>query len=101
MAISIIGMCLGLDVGPNEVRVFLTLKEEQKRGCHYFAEWDDNLQPVSLILGARCRTTDREIASATSGYSTPIKIVRTVLATDSFQVIPQPSRLGGGLPHSD
>ena len=71
----------------DEVRVFIELKEEQKRGCNYFADLDDNFQPVSLILGPRCRTTDREIASAISAYSTPIKIVRTMLAPDSFQVI--------------
>lgn len=71
----------------NKVRVFIKLKEEQKRGGYYFAELDDDFQPVSLILGPRCRTTDREIASATCGYSTPIKIVRTVLAPNSFQVI--------------
>jgi len=71
----------------NEVRVFLTLKDEQKRGCHYFAEFNDHIRPVSLILGPRCRTTDREIASATSGYATPITVVRTVLSSDSFEVV--------------
>jgi Protein of unknown function (DUF2971) len=71
----------------DEVRVFCELKNEQKRGCHYFAELDDNFRPVSLMLGPRCRTSDREIESATSGYSAPIRVVRTVLAPNSFQVI--------------
>jgi len=33
----------------DEVRVFIELKEEQKRGCHYFADLDDDFQPASLI----------------------------------------------------
>lgn len=71
----------------NEVRVFLELKEEQKRGRHYFAELDDDFQPVSLILGPRCRITDREIASAVTGYATPITVVRTTLSSNSFEVV--------------
>ncbi len=75
----------------NEIRVFLELKEEQRRGCHHFAALDDDFQPVSLILGPRCRTTAREIASATSGYSTPITVVRTALSSNSFEVVEAPS----------
>jgi hypothetical protein len=62
-------------------------RKNKSRGCRYFADLDEGFQPVSSILGPRCRTSEREIASATSGYSTPINIVRTVLAPDSFQVI--------------
>jgi hypothetical protein len=71
----------------DEVRVFIELKDEQKRGPHCFAELNDKFQPTSLILGPRCRTTDREITGAISGYPAPINVVRTVLASHSFQVI--------------
>ena len=74
----------------DEVRVFIQLMPEPKRDAMYFAELDHNFRPTTLILGPRCRTSDREVARAISGYPTPINVVRTVLASDTFQVIEAP-----------
>jgi hypothetical protein len=75
----------------NEVRMFVALKQEQKRGDLYFAELNQHIRPSTVILGPRCTTTEKEIkaAIAKGGYSTPITVVRTMLSPNSFQVIDQ------------
>jgi hypothetical protein len=73
----------------DEVRLFVVLKQEQKLGDLYFAELDDHIQPSTVILGARCTATEEDIKSAISKYSPPITVVRTMLSSNSFQVVEQ------------
>jgi hypothetical protein len=50
----------------NEVRLFIALKQEQKRGALYFAEFDEQIQPSTITLGPRCPIPPEEIDAAVS-----------------------------------
>jgi len=71
----------------NEVRAFVEMKPEQKQGSLYFAQFDEDIQPRTIVLGPRCSTLPEEIQAAISGYSPPITVERTMLSPDSFEVI--------------
>jgi hypothetical protein len=71
----------------NELRMFIAQKEEQKQGAFYFAEFDEQIQLRSIVLGARCTTPAKHIEMATAGYSPAITVVRAALSGKSFKVV--------------
>lgn len=71
----------------NEARIFLRLKEDQKKDNLYFAEFDENIRPSMIIVGARCPVAASKIGATTSKYAMPIKVVQAMLSPNSFEVI--------------
>jgi hypothetical protein len=72
-----------------ELRMCIALKDDQKKGARYFAEFDSHIQARTVIVGARCITPSKDIEAAIYGYSPAITVVRTMLSPDSFQIIDQ------------
>lgn len=74
-----------------EARILIALKREQKDGSFYFADFDYMLNPVEVLLGARCTKEDEEkLLYAVNRYAPALPVIRTTLATDSFRVIRMP-----------
>jgi DUF2971 family protein len=71
----------------DEARIFIRLKEDQKQGNLYFAEFDENIRPSMVIVGARCSLAASRIEAAISGYALRIKVVQAMLSPNSFEVI--------------
>jgi hypothetical protein len=71
----------------DEVRLFLDLREDQRRGDLYFADFDENIQLSQIILGPRCSITSSEIEAAVSIYPVPITVVQATLSPNAFEVI--------------
>jgi hypothetical protein len=70
----------------DELRMFIEQKEDQRQGAFYFAEFDEQIQLRSIVLGARCTTPSKHIELVTAGYSPAITVVRAALSPKAFQV---------------
>jgi hypothetical protein len=71
-----------------ERRLLIKLQPSQKDGNHYFAEFDGNIRPVEVLLGARCTQADEErLRPAVNGYDPPLPIIRTGFAKDEFKIV--------------
>jgi hypothetical protein len=71
-----------------ERRLLIKLIPSQKDGDHYFADFDDILKPIEVLLGARCIREDEEkLRYAVNRYDPPLRIIRTALAKDVFEII--------------
>jgi hypothetical protein len=73
----------------DEVRVFIELKPEQQQGGLFFAEFDQQIQPSTVILGPRCSEPRQMVEAAIGGYSPPITVIHTMLSPTSFEVVDQ------------
>ncbi len=72
----------------DEVRVLIMLKQEQKDGDHYFADFDADMKLREIIFGPRCAMLDQiALRSAVDAYKDPIGLVKARLAFHSFNVV--------------
>jgi len=71
-----------------EFRLQIRLVPSQKDGALYFADFDENLRPVEVLLGARCTDeTVERLKYAVNRYDPPLAIIRTALAKDDFRIV--------------
>jgi|SRR6185437_509604 len=71
----------------NEARIFIALKEDQKQGNLYFADFDENIRPSMVIVGPRCSVAASKVEAAISKYTPSIMVVQAILSPNSFEVI--------------
>jgi hypothetical protein len=71
-----------------ERRILIHLQPGQKDGNLYFAELDENIKPVEVLLGARCEPdTEKKFSDAVNSYDPPLPVSRTGFSADTFEVI--------------
>jgi hypothetical protein len=72
----------------DEVRVLIMLKQEQKDGNHYFADFDADMKLREIIFGPRCAMLDQTaLRSAVRAYNDEIRLVKARLAFHSFKIV--------------
>jgi hypothetical protein len=76
-----------------EFRFLIKLIDPQKDGKLYFAEFDEKLKPVEVLLGAMC-TQDHEekLRYAVNRYEPPLPIIKMSLAADEFKIVRRAER---------
>jgi hypothetical protein len=70
-----------------ERRVFIRLQNEQKDGPFYFADFDHNLRPCTVILGKRCAVADETVRKAIVRYDPKIEVKRATLSPTHFAIV--------------
>lgn len=71
-----------------EVRVLIALKEEQRDGSHYLADFDGDIKLREIVLGPRCAAEDQAaLRCALATYKDDISLLKARLAFRTFEVV--------------
>ena len=65
----------------------LIARKKAREGEHYFCNFDAELKPCEVRIGVRCSEPRSRIEEAVKDYSEPIRIVKTRLDPENFQVV--------------
>ena len=88
----------------DEWRLFVDLNTRRKEAGLYFYPFSDVLRLVEVVMGPRCGMQKRDIQQLVDGYETPVKVIKSRLASRDFKVVEDRFRLGlrsmGGRPSS-
>jgi hypothetical protein len=71
----------------DEVRVYTSIKERDKKSGFCFVPFSDNLTLVEVILGVRCKVAQNEIHHILKNYLPGVKIIESKLDERTFSVL--------------
>ena len=76
-----------------EFRLLLDLIDTQKEGSFYFAEFDDTIKPIEILLGVRCTPeNEQKLRDAAWTYAPPLPVIKMSLATNEFKILRRAER---------
>jgi hypothetical protein len=63
-------------------------EDSQKDGRLYFAEFDDTIKPIEILLGVRCTDeNEQKLRDAASTFEPPLPIIRMSLANSESKIV--------------
>lgn len=77
-----------------EVRMWTKL--EKNFGGYYFADFEEELRLVEVILGAGCHVSQRRLLQALGAHQSGVRLLKARLAFDAFRVVEDENGFGSG-----
>lgn len=68
-----------------EIRVFLALSDEED-GL-YFKDFDQTLRPVTVIVGARCKLSKKDITKVLGPLAKQVKVIKARAGFTKFEIV--------------